>query len=128
MAARYSRRDEIRTYATEAIRAGLEVTSTWLQENHPLGVQLGDVTYLEKRDIAQRDMADIEQAEALVFFAEDAGKQPPRGGRHVEFGIAVAQGKEIFVVGAQENVFHYLPGVYHFASWGEALARIPKRS
>jgi hypothetical protein len=40
------------------------------------------------------------------------------GGRHVEFGLALAQGKRVIIVGPRENVFHYLlPDAQIFAYW-----------
>lgn len=56
-----------------------------------------------------------------------AGKAS-RGGRHVEFGMAIALGKRAIVVGSQENVFHLLPGVEVYATWEaclDVLATVP---
>jgi hypothetical protein len=46
-------------------------------------------------------------AEMVISFTGGGGK----GGRHVEFGLAVAAGKRLVVIGPRENVFHCLPGV-----------------
>ena len=40
-----------------------------------------------------------------------------RGGRHAEFGIALALGKRVIVIGPRENVFHALPAVERYESW-----------
>lgn len=47
----------------------------------------------------------------LVFTepANPGGRN--RGGRHVEYGIALALSKDIVVVGEPENVFHNLAGI-----------------
>jgi hypothetical protein len=37
-------------------------------------------------------------------------------------GIALGQGKVIFLVGPRENVFHWLPGVVHYPDWISARA------
>lgn len=47
-----------------------------------------------------------------------------RGGRHCEFGYALATRKEILVVGPRENVFYCLEEVRHRESWEEALAQL----
>jgi hypothetical protein len=50
------------------------------------------------------------------------------GGRHVEFGLALAQGKRMIMVGPRENVFHYLlPDSQIFATWNKAFATIRRQ-
>jgi hypothetical protein len=44
-----------------------------------------------------------------------------RGGHHVEFGYALAQGKRIILVGHRENVFNYLPEIEFIETWPQAL-------
>lgn len=122
LAARYGRRDELRTCAEQLERTGIRVTSTWLKETASLSIHMRDVPEEEIREIAITDIRDIETAEAIVFFAEDQDKQPPRGGRHVEFGYALAKGKEIHVIGDRENVFHHLPLVRIYATFYEFMA------
>jgi hypothetical protein len=39
----------------------------------------------------------------------------------VEFGLAVALGKVLMVVGHRENIFHCLPDVHFYADWFAAL-------
>lgn len=127
LAARYGRRDELRTYAALLMVAGIHCSSSWLNETSALTVRMRDVKEDELREIALTDIKDIELADALVFFAEDQEKQPPRGGRHVEFGYALARGKEIHVIGARENIFHHLPHVTIHASFDEFLKAVDTR-
>lgn len=109
LAARYSRRDEMCEYAVElAEEFGVRVTSRWLAEQEPLNSQMGQHSEEFYIKTAYVDILDIEMADVLIFFAEDPLIGVPRGGRHVEFGYALATGKKIFVVGPKENVFHYL--------------------
>lgn len=124
LAARYGRRDELWKYAALLLVAGIRCTSSWLNETSPLTVRMRDVKENELREIALTDIRDIGEADALVFFAEDQEKQPPRGGRHVEFGYALALGKEIHVIGERENVFHHLPQVVIHATFDEFLCQI----
>lgn len=107
IAGRYSRRDEFRGVAKQLEEMGHEMTSTWLDENEPLQSHMGDHSPDWYAKTAQTDLMDISNSDAVLFFAEDPKVGTPRGGRHVEFGYAIARGKFIFVIGPEENVFHY---------------------
>jgi hypothetical protein len=66
----------------------------------------------DDRQAVARDWEDLHNADCLVAFAETPGAPGrQRGGRHVEFGIALARGIRVILVGEPENVFHYLPRV-----------------
>ena len=60
----------------------------------------------------------------------DVVTEPPRepsssrGGRHVEFGIALARSKRLIVVGHRENVFHWLHMVEFYSEWLELLRKL----
>lgn len=120
LAGRYSRRDEFREIATQLRANGFIVTSRWLKENADLHHKLGDpidghddvATFYLKTAII--DCEDIQAADVILFFAEDPHVGTPRGGRHVEFGYALGIGKRLFVIGGEENIFHYLPNVRNF--------------
>jgi len=61
-------------------------------------------------------------ADAVIVFTEIPNAVLATGGSHVEFGLALAQGKRVIVVGPRENVFHYLlPDSQIFATWNKAL-------
>ena len=107
VAARFSRQEEMRSVRDKIVERGHEVTSNWLDEVTP---EVKDAAFYE--DTSRIDIVDIERADAMIFFAEDAYNQPPRGGRHVEFGYALGMGLPIFVIGEKENVFHYTPHPY----------------
>ena len=57
----------------------------------------------------------------MLFYSEHPDTATVRGGRHVEFGMALALGKPIFVYGHKENIFHYLPQVEHTENVVESL-------
>ena len=114
LAARYSRKAEILKHAEEFVAAGHTVSATWFDEPHDGQTQLNEVSEDLLKVYAQRDLDEIRQADALVFYSESDQTMNRRGGRHVEFGYALALGKMIFVVGPHENIFHYLPNVKHF--------------
>jgi nucleoside 2-deoxyribosyltransferase len=124
MAAQYPRREELKAYAAEARREGFEITARWLDETHSPNVKMTEVPERELKDIALQDRVDIERSDVMIFFAENQFAQPPRGGRHVEFGMALAMGKRIIVVGEPENVFHHLPGVFHAPDWNFAFGML----
>jgi len=78
---------------------------------------MGDNPDLFYRELALADIQDIDRAEAILLYSEDPTVGVPRGGRHVEFGYALAKGKRLFVIGPKENIFHCVDGVEHFADF-----------
>jgi nucleoside 2-deoxyribosyltransferase len=121
LAARYSRRDDMRIVAMGLERAGFEVTSRWLLEDKPLNTKLGDDSPEFYRQTAEVDIEDIAKADTIVFFSEDPKIGTPRGGLHVEFGYAYAAGKRMVVIGQEENIFHYLSDVLVYSNIREFL-------
>jgi len=127
LAARYSRREELNAYRRDLEAKGHKVTSRWLDGTHQLGgdglsVQAADA---ERERFATEDWADLMDAHAVVNFTESPRTHAGRGGRHVEFGAALAKGKPCIVIGPRENVFHHLPHVSVRGSWWEFLATVP---
>jgi hypothetical protein len=104
LAARYGRRLELAAIARALTAAGHTITSRWLNGSHD---GRADV------EAALEDLQDIDAADTVVSFTEGPGAVPgrARGGRHVEFGYALARGHRCIVVGHRENVFHHVPGV-----------------
>ena len=67
-------------------------------------------------------------ADAVIIFTEIPNTILATGGRHVEFGLALAQGKRVIIVGPRENVFHYLlPGSQVFVTWNKAFATMRRQ-
>jgi hypothetical protein len=108
IAGRYSRRDEFRIYAKALSNFGISCTSTWLLEQEPLNSQMGDHSVEFYTKTAIIDLRDVDRADSVLFFSEDPLVGTPRGGRHVEFGYALHAGKQIYVIGPKENIFHYI--------------------
>lgn len=97
----------------EALQAmGHEVTSEWINGTHQGG---------DSREYALIDLRDIDAADALVLFSESPAGSRTRGGKHVEFGYALAKGKRIFIVGNHGNVFHRLDGIVQRLSFEDLL-------
>lgn len=117
LAGRYSRKNELRECAKELEACGWFVTSSWLKEPHNPNAQLKEFDDQALRELAEADLDDIRQAATMVFFAEPQDVQPPRGGRHVEFGYALAHDLRLVVIGAKENIFHFLSDVTVYPTW-----------
>ena len=119
LSARFSRREELNRYREELAEAGIEVTSRWLTD--PTAELTGEAwRILAVKDPDDKDRDDIRRADALVLFA-DSGRDS-RGGRHVEFGMALALEKRLIVVGEIENLFQCLTEVEVVNSWAGAVA------
>lgn len=124
LAARYSRYKEMQAYAVDLERAGYTVTSRWIQGAHRVedGELSGEAAEEKRIQFAQEDFDDLLNADCCISFTEPPRSSNSRGGRHVEFGIALAMNKLVIVVGTRENVFHCLPQVRFYSTWVEALA------
>lgn len=124
IASRYSRKNEMREHAKRLRESGIEVTSRWLEEKYAPGTTLDELTDEFCTETARTDFADIDKANAILFFSENPLLGTPRGGRHVEFGYALAASKLVHVIGPRENIFHYLPGVKHYDNVDQFLEGI----
>jgi len=110
LAADYARKDEIQGIRVSLEDRGVKVTSRWLDtadDGIPWSAE------------AKIDLDDIREADVVVSFTTGAHA---RGGRHAEFGIAVALDKGLILVGPREHVFHFLPGVLLLNSVSELLS------
>lgn len=124
LAARYSRRDEIKQKAVELETLGITVTAQWLDESAAPTATLADIGEDYSTAVAKKDIYDIDRADVLVLFSEDPIVPHVRGGRHFETGYAYAKGKVTIVLGPKENVFHYLPNVIVRETWNELVANL----
>src|SRR5689334_6788265 len=112
LAARYSRREELCGYRTQLEALGHTVTSRWLNGSHQIsdaGKPIGDhgEALVEdgsddraaalRQHFAQEDFDDVRSADTLIAFTEVPRSGHSRGGRHVEFGAALALDKKIII-------------------------------
>lgn len=151
LAARYSRREELCEYRDQLIKIGHNVQARWLNGEHQLandgtpigengealvegtlrsGEKLSEHEQSEhaarlRQQFAQDDWEDVNAAELVISFTEPPRSKANRGGRHVEYGIALARGVRVIVVGYRENIFHWLPQVEFCETWEQALALCP---
>lgn len=117
LASRYSLKETMLKYAATLTSYGLQVTSRWLLEEHSPTVSMTDIPDKTNEQIAKDDLEDIVRSDIMLFFCEDQNNQPPRGGRHVEWGYALAMGLRIICIGEKENIFHHLPQITHYATF-----------
>src|SRR3990167_6344379 len=123
LAARYSRREELLSYKADLEAAGHTVPARWLLGEHQAHDGALEVEAATEsmpavaRLFAEEDVEDLRAADLLIAFSEPPRSGNSRGGRHVEFGMALAWGKPIIVVGPAENVFHTLPVVRRWPTW-----------
>ena len=121
LAARYSRRAEMYDYAVGLRNKGLIVCSSWVDHPDELPDD-GPGGATDPGFYAARDFDDVSSADTLVLFCDNPDEtSTKRGGRHVEFGVALALDLNVIVVGQRENIFQYLPQVVHFDKWEDAV-------
>ena len=106
----------MRRRAGELTALGHEITSRWIRGSHSVSGGFDDPLWAR---YAREDFDDVAAADAVVCFLEPGGGGS--GGRHVEFGMALAWGKRTIVVGEPEHLFHTLPSVRVYPTWADAL-------
>ena len=109
LAGSYSRREELLGYAGILEANGHTVTSSWLKgehSEHDADIGRGIDPSLA-RSFAEQDIEDIRTSDVMISFTGGSGEGNHRGGRHVEFGIAIERALLVGIVGPYENVFHY---------------------
>lgn len=97
IAAPYPKRDDAIALMTQLEAAGFIVTSTWLRELDSMA-----------DNYARLDLADVAKADCLLAFNPAGWENQGTGGRHVEYGYALALGKAIVLYGAKSHIFHHL--------------------
>lgn len=118
LAAAYERREEMQGVRDVLQALGHEVTSRWIDQDLSGQQEAAGTAELAAdpaayTKFADKDIEDLRAAEVVVSFTGGGG----RGGRHVEFGMAVMLGKQLVLVGEREHVFHTLPQVVRYRSW-----------
>lgn len=119
----FARRDEFVENIALMEQAGHSNGARWLTDE----TNMEGASDEERQRFAIMDMEDVAKCELVIAYTEEGeGPGTGRGGRHVEFGAAIAMNKEVVIVGPRENVFHYLPGLMAFDTLEDALAWINK--
>jgi len=120
LAACFHRREEMRKIREALWRIGYDVLSSWLDEV----ADPGDLTRGEKAAIAEKCRFEIERVSVVVCFIHPLTKDCIAScGHQVEFGFALAKGKQLISVGsATRNIFHEDWRVRQFATIEAFLA------
>lgn len=122
LAARFGRWEELEKYAADLVALGHTVTSRWHRREYAqMNAQNdADHTHEQGQAWANEDLEDIRQADLMISFTEKSlSATGSRGGRHVEFGVALALNKVVCIVGPREHVFHHL--VLKYRDWAAFL-------
>jgi hypothetical protein len=120
LAARHDRRFQMLGVGVDLMRAGHEVTSTWIENVHGTPPTLLGPA---------RNLIDLGRADCMVTYTEPPEGNPlgsARGGLRIEFGVALATGKRLCIVGPREDVLHHLPQVEIYATTAELIAALAR--
>jgi hypothetical protein len=77
------------------------VIGTWLDEEH---LDYEEAPLHVRQEYALRDIRQVLESDLLIL---DTLEPNHRGGREVEFGVALGTGITTWVVGPPRNVFHH---------------------
>lgn len=99
--------------------AGHYIASQWHQKAF---LPTDEHTVAERREIALEDVHDLSISDALVLIA---GPDRYSGGKFVEAGIAIGQGKPVVVIGRRENMLMWLPIIQQVESAEDAVQALP---
>jgi hypothetical protein len=111
----YERRAEMLALAAQIETAGHSVSSRWLLGGHE-NADGSPPEPWQRAQWAAEDLTDLDRATELVYVS-GCGMgcaSHPRGGRHVEFGVALALRKIVHLIGPRENIFHHLGWVRRY--------------
>ncbi len=116
IAARFSRRPEANTLARALMALGHTITSRWVKPETDHVIPTGtseQAADSERRRFAMEDVEDVLACDWMISLMEEP-RSNGRGGRHIEFGMALALGKRLTCIGPRETVFHHLDEVEHY--------------
>lgn len=122
LADKFGHREKMR-HVAELLRSdGHGITSQWIEIDDGTGTcddpNPDDVVRARG---AAMDLAQVQMADTLLAFSYPRSLPNIGGGRHVEFGWALAHDLRVIVVGPRgEHVFHYAEGVEHCETLDEA--------
>ena len=118
IAARFSRRPECNALAHKLQALGHTITSRWVRPGDDQVIPTGtsaQAADAERRRFAMEDVEDVLACNWMISLMEEP-RSNTRGGRHIEFGMALGLGKRLTIIGPRETVFHHLDAVEHFDS------------
>ena len=120
LSASFAARDIIKLHAKDLAPLGHECTSNWLDEPAML-VHDKALEAWQLRARANDDALDIQRSDLVVQFTDWPSTT---GGRYWEAGYGSALGKRTVIIGAREQVFHYMSNVEQYDTWEDFLVTI----
>lgn len=127
LAARFSRRHECHEIAKLLQAQGHIITSRWVMPDADHVIPAGQseqAADAERRRFAMEDCDDVRECDWMISLMQEP-RDNSRGGRHIEFGMALGLGKRLTIIGPRETVFHHLDEVEHFDTVEAFLASVP---
>lgn len=101
LAAQFNLRYSLHPVRRQLQEHGIIVHADWLDSPG------GDLADPATQAWIERDLSDLQAADVFVALSLPSQHGWGSGGRHVEFGYALALNKPIVLVGKQENLFHW---------------------
>lgn len=111
LASVFAERGAMRVWRELIENQGHKVTSHWIDSPFKSD---DDATPIELSIAAEQNVHDIEDCDYFVLdsrlFVQNIYGH---GGRHIDFGIALALKKKICLIGTPESPYHLLPPITH---------------
>jgi hypothetical protein len=129
IAASYARHADLQPVKRSLDTMGHKVVSRWLERSFKTiddGRKRDWATPSRMADEAAMDFTDVTKCDTFVLEGAPEGTCV-RGGKYVEFGVALAQGKSLHVIGHRELMFMHLPQVAFHETWYDFLAHAATR-
>ena len=100
VAAPYELKEQASVVAARLRALGHSVTSGW-----------HDREDVNEEATARRDLEEVEACDTLLLINVQEWAHKGTGGRHVEYGYALARGKSLVIFGERTNLFHLFEAV-----------------
>lgn len=126
IAARFSKRHIAHRLGKTLATLGHTIVSRWSLPHADYVAPVGlsrQATDSERRRFALEDMADLRRADGLILLGESP-RNNSRGGRLVEFGVAIAYGHRVMITHQRETVFQCLPQVEFYSNEALLVAQL----
>lgn len=103
----FKRREDLFLIREQLAQRHIESTSRWLDSH----LSDYDCPVSVLRQEALEDLLDIHRADAFLLVNPEEWVNEGRGGKHIEFGYALAKGRAMYVMGVASSIFHHHPNV-----------------
>lgn len=114
LAAQFKEQALMREWRNKLTATGHTITSSWLDVNESTETTQAAIE-------AVKDLREIKEAHCIISHTLKRGDLFTGGGRHIEYGYALALDKLMINVGGIESVFHEIPTVIRRNSIEEVI-------